>query len=391
MKDVKIVVGMNYGDECKGLVSRHFCLDANKRDERAIVVFHNGTAQRGHTVDYTETFRHVYHHFGGGTADGVPTYFADTFLVHPMEFVREYNELISQKIYPPKAFCSLNAKIVTPFDMIVDQITNDWIEHITGKREYGSCCYGSWSATDREERGLFYTVEDFIASNNYEALKWKLEQIWYECIAILVSRGVDFEQLPQWKEYFIPNSNRIIGIINHYLKDFKFFLNHVELISFDELWKQKDYFIFENGQGLGLDKNVKNEWHTTSNTGMTNPYNMLKDKNDFLAETCYVTRSYLTRHGKGYLEEQVEKNEINTDMTDLTNVPNNFQGSLRYGFIEDNDQKKRVADDFSIVKSDKRFTQSIAVTHTNEFGNSKDYNTKYVSNNKFTVEEREGM
>ena len=57
MKDVKIVIGANYGDEGKGLMTRHFVKEAKTPE---IVIFHNGTAQRGHTVDYSDTFRHVY-------------------------------------------------------------------------------------------------------------------------------------------------------------------------------------------------------------------------------------------------------------------------------------------------------------------------------------------
>ena len=46
MKDVKIVIGANYGDEGKGLMTRHFVLDAQKKNMNPIVIFHNGTAQR---------------------------------------------------------------------------------------------------------------------------------------------------------------------------------------------------------------------------------------------------------------------------------------------------------------------------------------------------------
>ena len=76
-KDIKIGIGSNYGDESKGLMVRHFCKE--KSNENAIVVFHNGTAQRGHTVDYSDSLRHVYHHFCSGTAEGIPTFFAETY------------------------------------------------------------------------------------------------------------------------------------------------------------------------------------------------------------------------------------------------------------------------------------------------------------------------
>ena len=72
MKKVKIVVGANYGDESKGLVTHQFCKDAIHTHDNTIVIFHNGSAQRGHTVDYNPDFRHVYHHFGCGTAEGLP-------------------------------------------------------------------------------------------------------------------------------------------------------------------------------------------------------------------------------------------------------------------------------------------------------------------------------
>ena len=72
----KIVIGANYGDEGKGLVTRHFALEAKKEGKAPVVVLHNGTAQRGHTVDYSPTFRRVFHHFGSGTLDRVPSFFA---------------------------------------------------------------------------------------------------------------------------------------------------------------------------------------------------------------------------------------------------------------------------------------------------------------------------
>ena len=91
MKDVKIVIGANAGDEGKGLVVNALTkqMVANTM-EKPIIVFHNGTAQRGHTVDYTRTLRHVYHHFGSGTMSNGRTYFSQNFFVHPMEIGRAH-------------------------------------------------------------------------------------------------------------------------------------------------------------------------------------------------------------------------------------------------------------------------------------------------------------
>ena len=81
--NVKIVIGSNYGDEGKGLASRYF---AQKAEGSCLTVLHNGGAQRGHTVDYLEDKRFVYHHLACGTADGSDTYFEQNFIINPILF-----------------------------------------------------------------------------------------------------------------------------------------------------------------------------------------------------------------------------------------------------------------------------------------------------------------
>lgn len=380
-KDVKVVIGSNYGDEGKGLLTRFFAHQAKNRNENPIVVFHNGTAQRGHTVDYSPTSRHVYHHFGSGTADGVPTFFADSFWVHPMEFVREWEELRRQGV-TPVVYCDPNARVITPFDMLADQLTLAHIAKVTGEPEHGSCCYGTWCATDREPKAI-YTIADFVRGDMRDFL---LEESWKACLEQLVLRGVDIEKIPEYKQYFEPNGERKRGAIEHFKKDLNFFFKNVTPMPFGKIFQQHDAIIFENGQGLGLDKDVRNDWHTTSKTGLYNPVRLLEGKN-FSAEVCYVTRSYLTRHGIGPLEEEARKNEINADMIDKTNVPNPFQGTLRYGYLADRDQAQRITEDWTLVENDKRFIKSMAITHCNEFPDLYQQ-AKYYSDNPFGVKER---
>lgn len=380
MKDVKIVIGANYGDEGKGLMTRHFVLEAQKQGSKPIVIFHNGTAQRGHTVDYNENFRHVYHHFCSGTADGAQTFFAKDFLIHPMEFHREYQELRSQGIVPPKAYFDMDAMVITPFDMLVDHATMEHIARVNGQREFGTCGFGSWcAAEDRLPMGrTCYTIRDFIN----KPIADLLEEIWKDCLVILNKRGVDLER--SQFSYLIKNRETVVINFSH---DLAFFLRHAYPATFDDLWETGDSFIFENGQGLGLDKDVDNDWHTTSKTGLANPVAMLSGKKDFYAEACYVTRSYLTRHGHGPMENLAPKEEINQTMLDRTNVFNDFQGGLRYGFVEDKDQTARIAKDLQLIEHNPLFSHSIAVTHWNEF-QCKNDNTKYVSDNPYGAEER---
>lgn len=381
MKDIKIVIGANFGDEGKGLMTRYFVKDALLHDGNPIVIFHNGTAQRGHTVDYNHMERLVYHHFGSGTRDGAPTYFAETFWVHPAQFRTEYLDLMFSGIYP-KVYCHPNARVITMFDMLVDHATMAWIALQNGEREYGTCGLGSWCAIESRGTEDVYPISDYIISDVHT--DYILEQTWNKCVAILLSRGVDVTQLPDFRAYFEPNSIKKKQLFANFKRDLKFFIQHITFSTFENVYQNFDNMIFENGQGLGLDKDVNNNWHTTSSTGLTNPVNMLADKVDFNAEVCYVTRSYMTRHGIGPMDNEVQKKSINADMHDKTNVPNEFQGSLRYGYLEDYAQKERIDTDWKFVVDNPQFTKTLAITHCNEFPEY-DNTAQYLSFNPYSV------
>ena len=343
MKDIKIVIGANFGDEGKGLMTRYFVKDALLHDGNPIVIFHNGTAQRGHTVDYNPTTRRVYHHFSSGTGDGAPTYFAETFWVHPAQFRKEYADLAYSGVHP-KVYCHPNARVITMFDMLVDHATMAWIALQNGEREHGTCGLGSWCAIESRGTEDVYSISD----------------------------------------YMEPNSITRKQLFTNFKRDLKFFIQHVTFSTFENVYQNFDNMIFENGQGLGLDKDVNNNWHTTSSTGLTNPANMLNDKTDFNAEVCYVTRSYMTRHGIGPMDNEVQKKSINAEMYDKTNVPNEFQGSLRYGYLEDNMQKERIDTDWKLVVGNPQFTKTLAITHCNEFPEY-DNTAQYLSFNPYSV------
>lgn len=389
MKEVKVVIGANYGDEGKGLMVRHFSQQAKKSGYNPIVIFHNGTAQRGHTVDYSESKKHIYHHFGSGTLDDVPTYFDSTFLIHPMEWCKEINSLQNwmKSAALPKNYCHPCCKVITPFDILVDLSTQEYIEIKSGEREYGSCNYGSWCANERD---ITVRLIDFMYKDD-SIIKEKLMAVWESCLRVIEKRGVDVNILShELKKYFTDKVN-VYQLISIFLVDIKKFMLYNNIVVPSDCMDNFDYLIFEGGQGLGLDKNVDSEWTTTSNTGLNNPLLFLNNKvsSPFNAEVCYVTRTYLTRHGKGQLENEVTKDEINKDMIDKTNVFNDSQGNLRYGFIDKELQEERIMKDFSKVENDSRFKRTLAITHCNEYGYS-NVNAKfikYISENPYEVRE----
>lgn len=379
MKNVEIVIGANYGDEGKGLMTRYFAT----QEKNSIVVFHNGSAQRGHTIDYDDGLRHVYHHFGSATGDGVPTYFAETFLIHPQEYEREYHELVDKGIFP-KTYCHRFARIITPFDMLVDHITENYIAEKTNKREYGSCGYGTWCATDRLRINYnsIYSVNDYNLVTDYTPL---LEETAKDCLSILGYRNVPLKRIPKkYKEYFLKKEKRDL-IIKRFIKTLNLFFSHTMIVSdFNGIYRKFSNIVFENGQGLGLDQNVDNEWHTTSNTGILNPYTMLKDKDDFSAKVCYVSRTYETRHGDGPILQEVNKEIINPKIFDKTNIFNDFQGGLRFGILNLAEQDKRIDKDFSILNGDERFIKEKAFTHVNEL-EIINMQANYMSDNPYEV------
>ena len=86
-----------------------------------------------------------------------------------------------------------------------------------------------------------------------------------------------------------------------------------------------------------------------------------------------MTRSYLTRHGDGQMENEIAEAEMSRFMPgigrDATNATNRFQGRLRYGRItETGGLADRILKDFSECRSTRGnlYRPSVMVTHMNE-------------------------
>jgi hypothetical protein len=87
---------------------------------------------------------------------------------------------------------------------------------------------------------------------------------------------------------------------------------------------------------------------------------------DSYAEICYVTRSYMTRHGAGPLTDECPRELLNKEMHDVTNEPNQWQGALRYGLLDIGKLNERVGADF-LKNKFKGARKSVMLTHANEF------------------------
>ena len=334
MKDIKIVVGSNWGDEGKGLMTDYFSQKPN-----SIVVCSNGGAQRGHTVTTPDGIRHVFHHFGSGTFNGASTYLSEDFILNPIIFKQEYDELMKLG-YSPNVYINPNCIFSTPFDMMANQI----IEENRGKNKHGSCGLGIFETIKRHQAG--------ITGVGYHIREYYLDQFKKENIILS----------DEWSKIFLDN-----GVFEHYLEDWDFMNRHSSMKS-DSYLNQFDNIIFEAAQGLLLDQNNTEYFPhlTPSNTGIKNPKRIIENvkwNDEINIETCYVSRTYLTRHGAGKFPSECNKRFINEYMFDKTNVPNPFQDTLRYGTLDLRELYSRCSDDVGNFGDEK----SIAITHCNEY------------------------
>lgn len=348
VRDIKVVIGASYGDEGKGFMTDYFCRNA---DKPCITVLHNGGSQRGHTVISKDGVRHVFHHLSSGTFSGSNTYFADSFIINPLVFAEEHAEIKPDT----KIYFSPHCMWSTPFDMMLNQI----IEDSRGDSRHGSCGYGIWETIVRYKNTATVNFPEFMAMSDADKVK-HLENIRDKYILHRL-REIGINMIPpEWEDIVYGN-----GIIEHFIDDCCYFNKNV--ILYDDIPDEYKYIIFEGGQGLLLSQSETNKHTTPSYTGAENPVRIIKTLNGTNnIEVCYVTRSYLTRHGAGQFPYECTKAEINPDMVDKTNVPNDYQGAIRYGKINIPELRQRIMNDFTKFSGFENTMLSVAVTHLNE-------------------------
>lgn len=366
---IKVVIGLNLGDEGKGQATDYFTYESLLNRESCIVVLSNGGSQRGHTVTLPSGKSHVFHHFGSGTFALANTYIPKYFIVNPMNFVMEYKELIKNKIVP-RVYMNVNCKLTTPYDMIANQI----IEESRGSQRHGSCGIGIWETILRDgiTVGEMATKDDL---GKAEYLRFVRDNYFTNRIS---SKGIKPDK--EWIKIIYSEE-----LIKNYISDFNI-MNSRVLYADNKILNYFDNIIFENGQGLLLDQNIygygKNT--TPSNTGLQNPAEMIKEITNCIdTEVCYVTRTYMTRHGAGRFDTECKTNVISSKVArDKTNHTNNFQGSLRYGILDWKEAEERAVKDFKKF-GDPNWKLSFFFTHINEcplpdFYNAYNYQT-YIS------------
>jgi len=297
----RVVIGANFGDEGKGLVTDYLCAQG-----AGIVVRFNGGANAGHTVVTPEGERHVFRHYGSGTFCEVPTYLSQFFVCNPILFFQERKQLIDLG-FRPDVYAHPDCLITTFMDMLINQA----IENKRAGKRHGSCGIGLHETMNRSEAPhLKITIGDLW--NGGKRLKEQLKEI---CAG--------YAKFRTGEVYADPDQ-----AIESFIECCRHFADVVQPLGIAQC---KDP-VFEGAQGLLLDQGNKQYFpHVThSNTGMKNVEVLCAQAGITNKEIYYVTRTYLTRHGAGMLPGEDSK----LSYEDKTNQPNHFQGRLRFAPLD---------------------------------------------------------
>lgn len=355
MPDVKFVIGANYGDEGKGLVSAYLANKAEDEYKKCLTILYNGGPQRGHTVEFN-SYRRVYHHFAAGEVFSSDTYFHQDFLVNPMTYVQEYEGIIGE------IYMDARCRVVTPFDMIANQFAEQGRDV-----RHGSCGMGIFETITRYNDGDIGIITRKVGelhdlSHGFLYRYISEVQRYYEH-----RKGIRFDSIPGLD---------VEGLKQHWVDDFRTMLDDVSIVydwSVKSLLNHYDVIIFEGGQGLALDMDNQHGFPhlTPSNTGCKRMIPWLTKilGNDVPVEMYYVTRAYLTRHGNGPLPNEYRYLDEDLIEQDMTNQPNPWQGTMRRaGFTENTlkDMRDRIINDRCHTLDMTNVTYNLVVTHTNE-------------------------
>lgn len=328
-----VVVGANYGDCGKGLITDYLV----NREKADVVVRFNGGAQAGHTVQTPAGNRHVFHHFASGTFAGAKTFLAKEFVVNPMMFFKELEELKELGLnYDRDDMIMIDprAMVSTPWDIMINQIR----ERDPNASHKGSCGVGFGETIERNQRHvqfgdvMRFTMQD-VSNSAFDKtdsgeLRFKLDFIRRKWVPLrLTELGIQYT--PLMKRQVMDER-----VFNKFREDLDVFGQVTKLMLPKTLSNYKKKIVFEGAQGLGLDE-VEGDFPniTRSRTGIHNVIEFCKETAIDSLDVYYVTRAYLTRHGAGKMESELKEKPY-VGIKELTNVTNEFQGKFRYGNLD---------------------------------------------------------
>lgn len=302
-----VVIGAGFGDEGKGLMTDYLA----SQHEESIVIRFNGGAQAGHTVVTPDGRRHVFSHFSSGSFVNSHTYLSQFFIVNPMVFMIEGAQLVRDGVPIPRVTINPDAMVTTPYDMFINQML----------AKGNTCGLGINETVTRHSNFAlsvgalkFTTPEDLKRVLIHLRDRYTLPRL--EALGIRLTSP---QQLALMSD----------GLIDNWLRDVYAMLDHCTVGRLRP--KTNCPIIFEGAQGLLLDE----DHHffpavTRSKTGMANVVKIAEELGIEDLSVNYMVRAYMSRHGDG----EFPTYDPEMAYEDNTNIPNAYQGSLRFGMFD---------------------------------------------------------
>ena len=351
MKTADVVIGANFGDEGKGLMTDYYAAQSGD----ALVVRFNGGAQAGHTVVTPDGMRHVFNHIGSGSFAGAVTLLSRFFVCNPLLFRKEH-DIISPKLSLPAIYVDAATIVTTPYDMMINQIAED----LRGNGRHGSCGMGFGETIERCISPALSLSYAELADK--PALRQKLCAIRKDWLPLRLAK-LGFAVIPEkWQERVSSDA-----LLDKFMDDAEFFLQATKAAAPNFLADAKKHLVFEGAQGLMLDQQRGIFPHVTrSHTGIKNVLSLAADAGIGALDVTYATRAYLTRHGAGPLAHELPQ-APGAGIRDETNITNDWQGSLRFAHLDIATLAGHIRDDLSDNNAVK-INHGIAVTCLDQLG-----------------------
>lgn len=326
-----IVLGLQFGDEGKGITTDFLC--SRCEPGSAIVVRFSGGQQAGHTV-MIDGKKHTHKSYPAGTLRGVDGYISSYCTMDPISIINEYDVLLNKDVKYPKLYIHPLAMMTTPFDIIANKLAVD------KEIKDGTC-----------GRGIGRTMKRHLET------QYKLFALDILNISILESK------LYAIRDFYGERLNLSEGESDQLIKEYLDAVIDlpIELADYSLLSSYRNV-IFEGSQGIMLDMDHGTIPNVTfSNTTSRNALAICEEVGIPLSEitTWYATRSYLTRHGNGWMPEKEGPDLILKNNEEEINVTNQFQGNFKIQKLDENLINQALLIDMQYNKS---HTKNLVIT-----------------------------
>lgn len=333
MQKAFIVVGLAFGDEGKGQTVHNL----TQEYDADLIVRYNGGSQAGHNVHTSDGQHHCFSQIGSGSFNlKTKTILSKYMLFDPISFINEANifdeKLFSKDSITKRVFISENCKIITPFNVISNQV----IESLRRNSKHGSCGKGIGDTVqfsiDFPKSTLY--AKDFFDRKAFQFKLGEIRQIKAEKINILSDdcNLLNNDMLDLYNKIF--SKEYCLNLIAEYENIFKS-LNIVSDGWINNEINSSENTIFEGAQGVLLDELYGFHPYTTwSNTTPQNAIKILDDA-EFKGEKeiLGIIRTYSTRHGAGPFV--IENCGFDRTPTTEDNKTNDWQDNFRVGCFDE--------------------------------------------------------